>query len=74
MDNRSLALGDGLTVESVKMGGRTARLSAEGVFGAFVEAILLNRDVPNRIEWTMKVHGSREVNKGYGEGSFSRVA
>lgn len=33
VDSRSLALGEGFTVPSVRMGGRTVRLSAERLFG-----------------------------------------
>lgn len=40
VERRSLALGDGLTVLSVKIGGRTCRLLAERVFGDAGEVIL----------------------------------
>jgi hypothetical protein len=40
VERRSLALGDGLTVLSVKIGGRTCRLLAERVFGDAGDVIL----------------------------------
>lgn len=76
VDSRSFALGDGFTVASVKMGGRA--LSGERVFGEVGVAMLqAGRIFPSWIERkngeNITITKSR-LSKGYGEGSFSRVA